>query len=214
VARNLSVFDLDHTLFKVNSSYHFGWHLFRRRVISFYSLVYCLICYSRHKIFGLPLEELHNKVFRVFYGIRAAVLADNMKSFLDAKFDKLCYLPAVACLQKAIQEDHYVMILSNSPNFVVGPIAERFHVHEWLSTRYDTDDEGKLAMLVDLLGGEEKAAYVKKKAKELDIPLKNITAYSDSYLDLPLLQSVGVAIAVQPDKKLKEHSEGEQWMII
>lgn len=201
--RYLSVFDLDHTLFTINSTHHFGLYLRRQRVISLFSLLYCLFCYYRHKLFGMSLEDLHNKVFnKVFCGVPVSLLEQHMKSFLEESFQGACYVPSVSRLNKVKEEGHYVIILSNAPEFVVAPIAQRFGVHEWRGSRYDVDDEGDLVGINGLIEGKDKAKYVIMLADHLKIPKKNISAYTDSYLDLPLLECVGTAVGVQPEKKL------------
>ncbi len=62
--------------------------------------------------------------------------------------------------------------------------------------------------------GQDKACCLKEIAEKLSIDKSNITAYSDSILDLPLLLSAGTAIAVKPDRKLRRFSEIHQWTIL
>ena len=215
MARFVSVFDLDHTLLKINSSHRFGLFLFRRKVIPLFSLLYCLTCYYQHKIFGLSLEILHDKVFdKIFSGAHFETLLQHMNDFVDLYFEDMCYEPAVKRLKNAQKNNHYVVILSNSPDFVVGPIAKRFNVDEWRSSHYEVDEKGCLTHVITLLEGANKASYVEKLIKKFKISIDNVTAYSDSYLDIPLLESVGVAVAVNPDKHLKLHCKKENWEII
>jgi phosphoserine phosphatase len=62
--------------------------------------------------------------------------------------------------------------------------------------------------------GEEKASCVKEVAERLCIAKEKITAYSDSFLDLPLLLAAGRPIAVNPDRKLRRFSEEQKWPIL
>ena len=64
------------------------------------------------------------------------------------------------------------------------------------------------------LHGKAKRKAAKRLAKERGISLKRSWAYSDSYNDLPLLSSVGHAVAVNPDKILTRHAEAAGWDIM
>jgi phosphoserine phosphatase len=50
--------------------------------------------------------------------------------------------------------------------------------------------------------------------KDLGINKEEMTAYTDSYLDLPLLKAVGHVIAVNPDNALRRLSKKQGWEIL
>jgi HAD superfamily phosphoserine phosphatase-like hydrolase len=130
------------------------------------------------------------------------------------------YLPSrinpivMAELKLAQHLGHYILILSNSPSFLVEKIALFLGVNEWRATRYAVDKERNLCHIDSIMQGEEKALCVKEIADKLSIAKDNITAYSDSFLDLPLLLSAGTPIAVNPDRKLRHFSELKNWTIL
>lgn len=62
-----------------------------------------------------------------------------------------------------------------------------------------------------VLHGEAKAAAVVKLAATHDIDLAESYAYSDSINDLPLMELVGHAIAVNPDAELKRAARTMGW---
>ena len=50
--------------------------------------------------------------------------------------------------------------------------------------------------------------------QEYDLDIKNSVAYANSIHDLALLASVGQAIAVTPDRKLRQIAHQRDWEII
>jgi phosphoserine phosphatase len=64
-----------------------------------------------------------------------------------------------------------------------------------------------------LLHGREKAIAVKKIAAERGFDLNQCFAYSDSYNDLPLLETVGQPSTINPDAKLRIWATRERWPI-
>lgn len=208
----LSVFDLDRTLLKKNSSFEFCKYLYRKRVFALSFFFHSCLYHIRHKFFGLGLEQLHRKVFRrLLNGKCFHLLAAHVPQFIEMHLEELIYFPAFQKLRLAQHLGHYTMILSNAPSFLVKEIAERFCVSEWKASEYEVDKDAKLCQISLILQGKEKAKYVRETSQKLNIPMADITAYSDSYYDLPFLQSAGKAVVVNPDRKLQKHSLSLAW---
>jgi phosphoserine phosphatase len=96
----------------------------------------------------------------------------------------------------------------------VKKVAGLLGVNEWRATEYAIDRERNLCHISSVMQGEEKASCTKEVADRLSISTERITAYSDSILDLPLLLSAGVPIAVNPDRKLRRFSLQKKWFIL
>lgn len=212
---SISAFDLDHTLVHSNSSLLFFRHLIKEGELHPLSLVRALLYKTRYDLFGMELSELHRKVFceflqgRSLKGIQAQV-----EKFLKADFYRYLYIPAFARLRRAQHEGHHTVIISNSPSFLVEPVAKYLGVSEWYSSHYLTDEKGTLQEVGSILLGDGKANYLKKMIRKFKTTRDKVTAYSDSLIDLPFLQAAGKAIAVNPSEKLRKISEEESWEVI
>lgn len=211
----LSVFDLDHTLLTINSSYHFGAYLYRQKFFSFPSLLASLFYYARHKLFGLSIQKLHQKTFQLlFKGVSIEDLQAYVTVFLEQQLTEKLYQPALQRLHEAQKRGDYTLILSSSPDFLVRPIAEWFGVDSWQATIYAVDDGGCLSHLASILEGQDKANYLAHLIREMGIHSSSVTVYSDSHLDLPILKMAGKAIGVVPDFYLKRICQEKGWEII
>lgn len=215
IGRCISVFDLDRTLIRGNSSYQFCLYLFHRKFFSLFTIIYSTFCYFRHCLLGMSLIDLHQKIFkRLLLGRSLDSMEKYVDSFVDESLSRTTYLPAAHCLRQAQLNGHYTIILSNSPSFLVSRIASFFNVDEWKATQYAVDKDKNLSHISSIMQGEAKAAYLLKISQQLGVEKENITAYSDSYLDLPFLLCAGKAIAVNPDSKLRQFSKKNRWNII
>ncbi len=139
------------------------------------------------------------------------LLRAHAEDFVDLYLEKFLYFPAWEKLKWAQHRGHFTCILSNSPSFLVGIIAEKFHVDAWEASEYLVDKDQRLCQIQKILRGEEKACSVEEITKRLGINKEKSTGYSDSHLDLPFLYSVGKAVAVNPDRKLKQVAEQLKW---
>jgi HAD superfamily phosphoserine phosphatase-like hydrolase len=211
----LSVFDLDHTLLTANSSYCFGIYLYRKKFFSFVTLFQCLSYYTRHKLFGMSIENLYQKTFLSLFKDRNMQEIENFAiSFLDQEFQYMLYLPVIQRLIEAQQNGHYTVILSSSPDFLVRPIAARLGVHAWKASLYTKDQMGKINGISEVIEGHRKANYVHLLMEDLKIANSCTAVYSDSYLDLPVLKIAGKAIGVVPDRHLRKICLKNGWEII
>ncbi len=211
----LSVFDLDHTLLKVNSSYHFGSYLYRQKFFSFSKLLACLSDYACHKWLGLSIQALHTKTFnRLFKGCALSDIQNHVDQFLTEHLTSMLYQPAVQRLQLARAQGENLLILSSSPDFLVGAIARRLQVERWKATTYQVDSQGNFQAIIKVIEGQDKAYFVKDLALQMSIPFSRVTVYSDSHLDLPVLKIAGRAIGVVPDSHLKRICLQKGWEIL
>lgn len=158
--------------------------------------------------------ELHERVFKKFLKDRPAKeLIDKVELFWNFHLEHL-YQPAVDILRRAQKEGQTVLILSNSPDFLVGPIAKKLGIEMWQATKYEIDEKGNFCNILKVMDGLEKARFTLDLAKRLNIFKKNITVYTDSIWDLPLLNVAGTKVAVNPDRKLLTLSKKENWSVI
>ncbi len=211
----LSVFDLDHTLLAANSSYRFGAYLYHQKFFNISTLLYCLSCYLRHKCFGMSMRSLHYKIFlSLFQGQAIQEIQQYVNHFLSKELDAMLYEPAIRRLREAQQQGHYTIILSSSPDFLVQPIAAHLGTHSWKASLYMRDQEGRLNGISQIIEGQDKADHVNTLAQRLKIAPSSITVYSDSYLDLPVLEMAGKAIGVVPDRHLRKICLANGWEIL
>lgn len=211
----LIVFDLDHTLLTANSSFRFGSFLYKRQFFSFWTLLGCLYHYSRYKWMGMSIYELHTKTFdSLFKGSSLIDIRHYVNQFLTDFLDAMLYFPVVQRLKQAQAQRDHVLILSSAPDFLVEGIATRLQVDHWKATIYQADENGKLIAISQVMEGEDKAKYLKNLAAQMQISSSEITVYSDSYLDLPILKMAGEAIAVRPDSHLKKICLQKGWKIL
>jgi len=211
----LVVFDLDHTLLVANSSFRFGFFLYRHGYYSFGTLLKCLCAYARYKWMGMSIFDLHMQTFTHLFQKRSlSDVRQHVAKFLDESLNGMLYLPVVQRLKQAQAQGDHVVILSSSPDFLVEEIARRLQVSHWKGSVYQSDNDGKFINVSQVMEGEEKAHYLKELADKMHFAQSSITVYSDSYLDLPILKMAGRAIAVKPDSLLRRICKQNGWEIL
>jgi HAD superfamily hydrolase (TIGR01490 family) len=213
--QHASVFDLDHTLLKVNSSYSLGSFFYRKKLFSFFTMLNLAGTFWVHKCGLLSIAEMQHQIFKRFFLNRSYSSVRTLaEAFVQEQFSQMLYLPAVERLRQAQRQGHHTVILSSSPAFLVELFAERFGVDAWDATHYAVDGEQRFSGITRFMLSQDKAAYLIDLSHRLNIPPNNITAYSDSHLDLDFLKAAGHPVGVNPDRKLKALCRQNNWPII
>lgn len=215
-AVKISAFDLDHTLLVANSSFHFGAYLSRKRYIPQRNLFILCLLYSLMAIGVLSIRHIHTFAFRlIFKGIKESQLKLWVREFLDDTFSyQSLYRPAHTCFEKAKQAGHHVVILSSSPSFLVEEIAKRLDAHRYYATTYSVDDQGKFINIEHIVLGADKATHLITEIISKNRSNSTVTAYTDSYEDLPLMNIADIAVGVNPDRRLRALCKQNGWSII
>lgn len=211
----IHVFDLDQTLVTCNSSYLFCSYLHKQGALSTMSMLKAFWFRMRHDLFSIDLQQLHNELFPcLLQGLSLGFLESFVEPFMrDCVLPNL-YTPVYQELKMAQHSGAYIAIMSSSPSFIVKRVAEIFGVDEWLATEYRLDSENRLASVEIFIDGQAKADALLKLADQRKVPLARVSAYSDSYRDLPMLLLAGDPVAVNPDDKLRSHSLQHQWRLL
>ena len=181
--------------------------------MSFWEMSQLVFCYFRHKVFNLALLDCHQIIFHVYFKDKCVHwLHEQVLSFL-LQADDLFHPELLQILHDG-KHDHHVVLASSSPDFLVGPIANQLGLTHWIGSIYAINDHQRASYLKKLVDGKAKAEYVQDLAKTLQVPLNQMTFYTDSILDLPLLEIVGKKVCVNPDRKLTQLAELHNWEIM
>lgn len=211
---HISAFDLDRTLVGVTTCALFFKKLIKIGFYSKTSVARALWYQTLHQYFDLPLEALHKKLFEHFIlGHSSLELQLLAYDFIHQHIEKLLYPPTLLRLRYAQHMGHYTVILSNSPDFIVQPVAKILGCDDYRATRYKAVD-GYYVSIEEIMECDNKAKHLDQLLKKFNLGMQDVTTYSDSILDLPFLMKSTAPVAVNPDRKLKTIFLEHGWDII
>ena len=212
---SIHVFDLDHTLLRVNSSFHFSRYLYRRGVLKLSEMLRIYWGSLRYQLGLLSLNQIHDEAFKaLFCGNTLHSWSCHLPEYLDKHLMQLTSPSVAAILEKARSRGAVTALFSSSPAFIVEAIAKRFSIEHVTASKYEVDKVGRFVKIASLLDGEGKKSALRRLAGKCGIPLERTVAYSDSIIDLPLLESAGRAVCVEPDRRLREYARKQGWEVL
>ncbi len=199
----------------MNSSFSYYYFLVKKGCFSWRSLFQALNYFVRFAFLNLSPNNLHFLVFEKFLkGRHFLDVFGHVEDFLDQYFLHFLNPTILKEIDKAKKQQSFVFVLSNSPNYLVQQIVKRLNISGFKATSYGLDINNCLNSIHQLMDGKAKARYALDLARSLDISEKNISVYTDSIWDLPLLQIAGKKIAVSPDRGLCKIAHQRAWKIL
>jgi putative phosphoserine phosphatase/1-acylglycerol-3-phosphate O-acyltransferase len=108
-----------------------------------------------------------------------------------------------------------VVLATTSPYDLVKPFADALGLDDAIGTRYGIDDEGKYdGTIVDhFVWGPGKLAAVRDWAAVNDVDVSSSYAYSDSFYDIPLLNTVEHPFVINPDPRMRIAAVLRRWPV-
>ena len=216
---NLALFDLDNTLIACDSDYEWGQYLVDQGALdrAEYEALNAAY-YEQYKAGTLDIHEFLGFALRPLAEHTPEDLARWHAGFMAARIRPAMSAPANALVRRHLDAGDLCAIVTATNSFVTAPIAREFGVPHLVATEPERVAgrftgcvagipcfrEGKIARVEAWLAGQGRRLQEFARS----------SFYSDSQNDLPLLQRVSHAVAVDPDAKLAAEAGRRGWPVI
>lgn len=212
----LAIFDLDNTLIAGDSDHAWGQFLadkgivdaeeYRKANDQFYQdYLDGKLDMTRYLEFSLaplaahPIENLLQW--------REQFITERIKPLMLDKAQKL--------VSSHKNQGHFILIITATNRFVTEPIAEHLGVDHLIATDPEIINNKYTGAISGIPSFKEgKVTRLNNWMKEQNYNLDGSYFYSDSHNDIPLLDIVEIAVAVDPDPTLEAHAKENNWKIM
>jgi alcohol-forming fatty acyl-CoA reductase len=213
----LAIFDLDGTIMSTNVIEQYLWarlpELSRTQQLAEVGQV------MRHLPSYLRAEQRDRGTFlrAVYRRYRGADLA-ALERFIDTSLAPhiLSRLSpeAVRRIREHRAAGHTTVLVTGVVRPLTRPLQPLFDVI--VAADLGVDEEGRCTGFLTgpPVVGESRAAWLKHYATQHGVALDRSFAYADSHSDLPMLETVGNAVAVSPDIALMRAATRNQWSVV
>ncbi len=216
---NLVLFDLDNTLLAGDSDFEWAQFLISKGVLD----------REVHEARNLEFYEQYKAGtldIHAFLDFQLAPLSRHPreeldlwhKEFMATRIRPMMTAAAQALVQRHLDDDSVVAIVTATNSFVTGPIAREFGIGHLVATipacaqgRFTGKPRGTPAFK------EGKIERVETWLESLGFwwgSFARTWFYSDSHNDLPLMAKVTDPVAVDPDDTLRRHALAQGWPVI
>ncbi len=215
--RSAAFFDLDKTIIAKSSTLAFSKPFQAGGLISRGAVLRSAYAQFVYVIGGADhdqIEKMRAFMSTLVAGWDVATVREIVADTLHNIVDPLVYDEAVSLIEEHKAAGRDVVIVSTSGTEVVEPIGAMLGADIVIASRLEEVD-GRYTGNIDYYAyAEEKARAIVELAGERGYDLERSFAYSDSVTDVPMLEAVGHAHAVNPDKDLRKAAVAHGWPIL
>jgi HAD superfamily hydrolase (TIGR01490 family) len=216
-ARSAAFFDLDKTIIAKSStlafsrSFYRGGLINRRAVLrSAYAQAVFLLGGADHD----QMERMREYLSALSAGWDVSQVKEIVAETLHELIDPLVYDEAATLIEEHHVAGRDVVIVSSSGSEVVEPIGEMLGADHVIATEMVVEDGRYTGEIGFYAYAANKAAAIRALADTNGYDLAKCFGYSDSATDLPMLEAVGHAYAVNPDRALRREALSRGWPIL
>lgn len=215
--RPVAFFDVDGTLCDTTIAHYFRFFMFERLTPMrrrFWYPWFLLKCGYYLLLDRIDRGRLNVVFYRNYAGLPAAEIKARAEACERAVVGSRWYEDAGACVSEHRAAGHDVVLVTGSLDFIVSPLARRVGAAGVLSAKL-IEVDGCFTGELDgaALGGEQKSRLMREYAARTGVDLAICHAYGDSFADVPMLEAVGFAHAVNPDAKLSALAARRGWPV-
>lgn len=210
----LHIFDVDKTVYNGSTVMDFLVMGFRERFLS-WALFWSLPILTFSFLLNRGNKAVEGKKFSFLKGLsRKKMEAMSLKIFNNRIMKGLN--PEMIRIIHSVQEKKEEIVLATSSfRVIIEPLANFLNADYLISTELEYSEGSTTGML----NGVPAFGTGKKERLEQLLTRRGLTPgecsfYSDSHRDLPLLEVVGLPVAVNPNNKLRRTALKRGWRII
>ena len=209
----LALFDIDGVLVKSSTERAFWRYLLRQRRQGPRQLMAYAVSFLRY----LPVAGIHAGKMNKSYlaGLAYREIETLGAQFVNQWVQENWIHPAVTRLKEHQRRGETVVLLSGTLDMLARPLADRLNVRHVIATLLNQRD-GVIRSKPPVLHpfASAKLAIGDKVVREFRLGWQDVTAYGDSYHDVPLLEAAGKPVAVRPDRRLRKIARELGWEVL
>src|SRR5687767_14620036 len=202
---------MDNTLLRIETGMSWVRFLYRRGELSPRMFAKAMYWSGLYKLAVLDMDAVFTKLIKDLEGDSEAEMIAKCEIWYRAHV-----APEVAPAARVAVEHHrqagdLIVLATGSTQYAARPVAHGMGIEHVLSSELEVADGVFTGRPAALCFGHHKVALAERWAERHGVDLAASTFYSDSYNDLPMLERVGTAIAVNPDARLRRHARRRGW---
>ncbi len=210
-------FDLDKTIIAKSSTLAFSRSFYQGGLISRASVLRSGYAQFVFLVGGADydqMERMRRYLSEQATGWDVQTVRDIVADTLHHIVDPIVYDEAVSLIEEHRAEGRDVVIVSTSGYEVVEPIGEMLGAEHVIATQMVQQDGHYTGEIEFYAYAENKATAIRELATLEGYDLDSSFAYSDSSSDMPMLEMVGHAYVVNPDKSLRKTAAERGWPVL
>jgi HAD superfamily hydrolase (TIGR01490 family) len=214
MTKRAAFFDMDNTLLRVETGMSWVRFLYKRGELSPRMFAKAIYWSTLYKLAVLDMDAVFTKLIADLEGdLESEMIAKCEIWYRDHVAPEVAPAALVA-VERHRQAGDLIVLATGSTQYAARPVAHGVGIEHVLSSRLEVGASGTFTgKPAALCFGQHKVTLAERWAAEHGVDLRASSFYSDSFNDLPMLERVGTAIAINPDARLRRHARKRGWAV-
>lgn len=211
--RAAAFFDMDHTVLRRDTGMSWMRFLRRRGELTATGMARAVWWSLLYKAAVLDMEALATKLCAELEGEDEAEMVAKCAVWYEADVAPMVTAAARHAVAEHRARGDIVVLATGATQYAALAVASGLGIEHTLCSRLEVEGGRFTGRLAAMCFGHHKVTLAETFAAQHGIDLARSTFYSDSFNDLPMLERVGGAVAVNPDVRLWRHARRRGWRI-
>jgi HAD superfamily hydrolase (TIGR01490 family) len=211
--RPAAFFDMDKTVLRIDTGMSWMRFLHQRGELSSLGLARAVYWSLLYKVARLDMESLAARLTADLAGEPESELIEKCAVWHRDHVADQVASAARRAIERHRQRGDLIVMLTGSTQYAAEQVSAGLDIQHILCSRLEVEGGAFTGRLAALCFGHHKVTMAEAFAAEHGVCLDSSYFYSDSFNDLPMLQRVGTAIAINPDARLRRHARRAGWSI-
>jgi len=210
----IHIFDVDHTVISKASAVCFINLALKEKIIRFSQISRLPLDWIKYKLSRPDMDFIENTVKKLS-GIKKEEL-DRVSQICFEKYLKPnIYKGAALLIREAQNRGEKVIFATSTFDFIIKPLEKYFNIQESIACEMEYLNGITTGKLVGIsCFGHKKKIAAEAWMNRNNVKTQDVIFYSDSYIDIPLLEYCGNPVAVNPDGTLAGKAKKHGWKIL
>jgi len=210
----LHIFDVDQTVVRKTTTEYFILTAMRDRVIRFSQISRLPFDWIKYKMARPDMNFIEHTVKKLA-GIEKADLLRASEKCFEKRVKPNIFAGAAGLIRDALEKKDRVIFATSSFDFIIKPLEDYFGIEGSIACQLEYSGDKTTGNLVGHSSfGPQKKAAAENWLEKNGVRKEDVSFYSDSYTDIPLLEYCGNPVAVNPDKILLREAKARGWKVM
>ena len=207
-----ALFDFDGTIIAGYSATSMLWEKIKRREMTAEQLVETINVMAQYSTGNMGFSGLMTGAAKFMEGVTEESYFEFGEELYEKYIARKVYPEARALIEAHRAKGHTIAIISSATIYQIEPTARDLDIEHVLCSQYEVE-KGEFTgdIIRPLCFGEGKVIAAENLAADFGLDLDNSYFYSDSYDDIELLERVGKPRPLNPNGKLREAAQKNDW---
>jgi HAD superfamily hydrolase (TIGR01490 family) len=211
--RRAAFFDLDHTVLRIDTAMSWARFLRERGEVTAFKMARVVYWSMLYKAALLNMESLAARVVADMEGQPESEMLAKARIWHESVVSSQVAPKAQSAIDEHRAAGDVIVMLTGATQYAAEEVSRALDIEHTLCSRLEVRDGLFTGKLEVLCFGPHKVTQAEYFAEQYGIDLDQSVFYSDSYNDLPMLERVGTAVAINPDGRLRRHARRAGWRI-